>query len=111
MNVHEMNTHEMAEELVLIEETPMKSVTTEQWFRHKLLASQGSCSAYARAYLRALDALRQIHLAWNRHLEPDQMHRSLLEIDRICEDALRDADALSYTDAIEETQEADDNVT
>lgn len=56
----------------------------------------------AREWLQMHNALREIRWTWNLHFEPDQMHRALLEIDRICGSVLdiggRPAMALTPTE-------------
>ena len=85
-----MNIREKAQALVTIEDTPLRVLTAEQRDLSPVLASEGHAVAYARAYLRTLDALLQVSQTWNRHLEPDQMHSALVEIERICEQALKE---------------------
>lgn len=90
-----MNIREKAEALIVIEDTPLKLLTTEQRDSHQALLSEGMCVAYAREYLRVLDALLQVSQTWNRHLESDYMYAALTEIDRICEQALEVKNAVA----------------
>ena len=77
-----------AQMLVTLDNQPMKYLSAEQRDQHAILTSQGNCVAYAQGYLNLSDALLRINAAWNRHLEPDQMHAALREIDTVCTDAL-----------------------
>lgn len=83
-----MNTRERADALVAIADIPLWRRTKEM--RHSFSVLEGNAVAFARAYLRTLDALLQVSQTWNRHLEPDQMHSALVEIERICEQALKE---------------------
>ena len=81
---------EQARALVDLMDTPLMLWTPEQFYRYVELAREDDAVAYARAYLRVLDALFQVHCTWNRHLESDQMHAALVRIERICEEALKE---------------------